>query len=176
MPTSCQHQVHSILAVRNILAASTYSRISQRSSAPAKARNFSSGDWNTGWRGPHISDEELVKLGSETELLRVSLLHCAAGCTARDPNRPACFRSYSRPTDHINSLVTHLLRIPLPTRTRPYLPRSHLLASPWRMCARAGTRTSPSNRSLSASRGTTRSSLDLQPGGFRAATGTPGGC
>lgn len=58
-----------------------YTRKSQRTPASIKVRNFPSGDLNVGWRGPHISDDELVKLGSEAELLRVRV------CTARYTRR-----------------------------------------------------------------------------------------
>ena len=63
----------------DVFLASMYTRKSQRSLASAKVRNFPSEDWNVGWSGPHISDDELVKLGSEAELLRVR------ACTALVP-------------------------------------------------------------------------------------------
>jgi hypothetical protein len=70
--------IQSSLLCPNVFPASMYNRKSQRTSAPVKVRNFPSGDWNAGWRGPHISDDELVKLGSEAELLRVRVCICTA--------------------------------------------------------------------------------------------------
>jgi hypothetical protein len=68
----------SSLLCSDVFPASMYTRKSQRTSAQVRVRNFPSGDWNAGWRGPHISDDELVKLGSEAELLRVRACICTA--------------------------------------------------------------------------------------------------
>lgn len=63
-----------------LFSAVSYSRKSRVSSSRAKMGASSSspslyGSSNDGWCGPTISDEELVKLGTESEILKVSDAH-----------------------------------------------------------------------------------------------------